>query len=68
MKYDCEYTITIKLKDVYMRPEHSSDELREKIKLLGGENLKRYFNKVLFDPDKKVIYEDIKFKLKDDGL
>jgi hypothetical protein len=64
MKFDCEYTVTIKLSDVYMREGHSSDELREKIMLLGKENLKRYFNNTLFDPDKKVIFEDTKFELK----
>lgn len=65
MKFECEYTVTIKLNDVYMREGHSSDELREKIKLLGRENLKRFFNETLFDPDKKVIFEDTKFKLKE---
>lgn len=64
MKFECEYTVTIKLDDVYMREEHSSDELRDKIMLLGKENLKRYFNGVLFDPSKKIINEDTKFKLK----
>jgi hypothetical protein len=65
MKYECEYTVTIKLDDVYMREGHSSDELNEKIMLLGKENLKRYFNQVLFDPNKKIIHEDTKFKLKE---
>jgi hypothetical protein len=65
MKYECEYTVTIKLNDVYMREGHSSDELNDKIMLLGKENLKRYFNQVLFDPDKKVINEGTKFKLKE---
>jgi hypothetical protein len=65
MKYECEYTVTIKLGDVKMKEGHSSDELRDKIMLLGKENIKKYFNNVLFDPDKKVIFEDTKFKLKD---
>jgi hypothetical protein len=65
MKFECEYTVTIKLGDVYMREGHSSDEIRDKIMLLGKENLKRYFNNVLFDPNKKVIFEETKFKLKE---
>lgn len=64
MKFDCEYTITIKLDDVYMREGHSSDELREKITFLGKENLKKYFNNELFDPSKKIISEETKFQLK----
>ena len=64
MKYECEYEIKIKLDDVDMREGHSSDELNEKITLLGRENLKRYFNGVLFDPGKKIVHEDVKFKLK----
>ena len=65
MKFECEYTITIKLGDVYIREEHSSDELRKEIEKMGRENLKKYFNGALFDPDKKVIFEDTKFKLKE---
>jgi hypothetical protein len=48
-----------------MRENHSSDELNDKIMLLGKENLKRYFNEVLFDPSKKIINEGTKFKLKE---
>jgi hypothetical protein len=63
MKFECEYTVTIKLDDVYMKEGHSSDELQEEIKLRGAENLKRYFNGVLFEPEKKIIFEEINFEL-----
>ena len=60
MKFECEYTVTIKLKDVYMREGHSSDEIRDKIMMLSKENLKRYFNDTLYDPNKKVTFEETK--------
>jgi hypothetical protein len=65
MKFECEYTITIKLDNIYMPEGHSSDELRDVIKIRGRENLRKYFNGALFDPDKRVIFEDTKFKLKE---
>jgi hypothetical protein len=63
MKFECEYTIKIKLNDLYIKEEHSSDELNEEIKHRGRESLKKYFNGALFDPDKKVIFEETKFEL-----
>ena len=63
MIYEAEYTIKIKLDKLFMPPGHSSDELIEEIKLRGGENLKRYFNGVLFDPEKKIIFEETNFEL-----
>ena len=65
MKFECEYTIKIKLSDLYMTEGHSSDELRDEITKRGRESLKKYFNGALFDPDKKVIFEETNFKLKD---
>ena len=65
MKFECEYTVTIKLNDLYIGEGHSSDELRDEIIKRGREGLKKYFNGVLFDPDKKIILEDTNFKLKD---
>lgn len=63
MIYEAEYTVTIKIDKLYMPPGHSSDELLEEIKNRGSENLKRYFNGVLFDPEKKIIFEESKSKL-----
>jgi hypothetical protein len=65
MKFDCEYTITIKLNDVYMHPGHSSDELKDKIMSEGKKQIKQYLSGNLFDPEKKIIFDDTNFKLKD---
>ena len=64
MIFESEYTVTIKLEKIFMPPGHSSDELREEIISRGRESLKKYFNGALFDPDKKIIFEDTKFELK----
>ena len=58
MKYECEYTVTIKLENIFMPPGHSSDELNDEITQRGRDNLRKYFNGALFDPDKKIIHED----------
>lgn len=63
MIFEAEYTITIKIDKLFMPPGHSSDELRDEIKHRGAEELKRYFNGVLFDPEKRIIFEEIKFEL-----
>lgn len=63
MIFEAEYTITIKINKLFMPPGHSSDELRDEIKNRGAEELKRYFNGVLFDPEKKIIFEETKFEL-----
>jgi len=63
MKFDCEYTITIKLNDVYMRPGHSSDEFRDKIMYEGKKQIKQYLSGNLFDPEKKIIFEETNFEL-----
>jgi len=65
MRYDCEYTITIKLTDVYMGDGHSSDELRDKITVEGRKQIRQYLLGNLFDPEKKIIFEDTSFKLKE---
>ena len=63
MIFQAEYTITIKLDKIFMPPGHSSDELREEIETRGRDSLKKYFSGNLFDPDKKIIFEDTKFEL-----
>ena len=46
MKFEAEYSVTIKLDSIYMPPGHSSDELNEVIQQIGRDNLKKYFNNI----------------------
>jgi hypothetical protein len=64
MKLQAEYTITIKLDNVYMPPNSSEEETKEWIQTLGMDNLRKYFNGMIFDPDKKIIKEEIKYQNK----
>jgi hypothetical protein len=64
MKYEAEYTVKIKLEDITMRPDSTDQDLQEKITLLGRNNLKKFFEGVLLDPDKRIICEEIFFQEK----
>lgn len=63
MIYSVEYTVKIKLDKLFMPPGHSPEELEEEIKIRGRENLKRYFNDALFDPNSKITLEKINSEL-----
>lgn len=64
MKYEAEYTVKIKLEDITMRPDSTDQDLEEKITLLGRNNLKKFFEGILLDPDKRIICEEIFFQEK----
>jgi len=64
MNYKANYTITIEIDDLIMPPDHSSDQLIEKIQYEGKKKLLAYLTGYLFDPDKKIIKEETKFELK----
>lgn len=64
MRYDCEYTITIKLNNIDMPKGHTEEQLKERIVAEGKMGLRTYLSGYLFDPDKKIIFEDITFQLK----
>ena len=64
MRYDCEYTITIKLDNLHMPKEHTEEQLKKKISEEGKMGLRTYLSGYLFDPEKKVIFEETNFKLK----
>ena len=64
MKYEAEYTVKIKLEDITMRPDSTEQDLQEKITLLGRNNIKKFFEGILLDPDKRIICEEIFFQEK----
>ncbi len=64
MKYEAEYTVKIKLEEITTRPDSTEQDLQEKIMLLGRKNLKKFFEGVLLDPDKRIICEEIFFQEK----
>lgn len=64
MKYEAEYTVKIKLEEITMRPDSTEQDLQEKITLLGRNNIKKFFEGILLDPDKRIICEEIFFQEK----
>mgnify|MGYP003353859486 CR=1 FL=1 len=64
MRYDCEYTITIKLNNLDIQTGHTDEQLKQKIAEEGKRRINAYLSGYLFDPEKKIIFEETNFKLK----
>lgn len=67
MKFEasnCQYIIKIKLTDIYTTEDEYPQEVKDKIIEKGRKQLREYFLGNLFDPEKKIIFEDTSFKLK----
>ena len=65
-RYCAEYIITIKVSDVMITSDETHEEVKEKIKKLGEEKLRKWVTGNMFDPDGLVISENI--KITDKGL
>lgn len=61
MRYNCEYTITIKLENLDMPKEHTEEQLKKKISEEGKRGINFYLSGYLFDPEKKIIFDEIKW-------
>ena len=55
-----EYTITVKVMDVMNVSDETEPNIDSMIKEEGRKLIKKYLNGKLFDPDNKVIREQIK--------
>ena len=55
-----EYTITVKVMDVMNVSDETEQDIDSLIKQEGQKIIKKYLNGKLFDPDNKVIREQIK--------
>lgn len=55
-----EYTITVKVTDVMNVSDDTEQNIDSLIKQAGQKIMKKYLNGKLFDPDNKVIIEQIK--------
>ena len=64
MKYQAEYTIKIKLDDITTRQDATESDIEDKVKILGRQNIKKFFEGILLDPDKRIICEEISYELK----
>lgn len=55
-----EYTITVKVMDVMNVSDETEQDIDSLIKQEGQKIIKKYLNGKLFDPDNKVLREQIK--------
>jgi hypothetical protein len=65
-RYCTEYTVKVRISDVMITSDETEREVNEKIKKIGQENLKKWINGVIYDPEGLVFIEDI--KITDKGL
>jgi hypothetical protein len=65
-RYCTEYTVKVRISDVMITSDETEREVKEKIKKIGQENLKKWINGVIYDPEGLVFIEDI--KITDKGL
>lgn len=59
-----EYTITVKIEDIMMVSDEESNITDSKIKELGQKRIKNFLTGKMFDPEGKVINEEIKITSK----
>jgi hypothetical protein len=65
-RYCAEYIIKVKVSDIMITSDETEIEVKEKIKKIGQENIKKWINGVIYDPEGLVFAEDI--KIIDKGL
>ena len=58
--------MTVKVSDVMITTDETQEEVKERIKKLGQEKLRKWVTGNMFDPEGLVINEDI--KITDKGL
>lgn len=59
-----EYTITVKIEDVMVYSDEETNSMNIKIKELGQKRIKNFLTGKMFDPEGKVINEEIKITSK----
>ena len=65
-RYCAEYTVKVKISDVMFTSDESEQEIKDKIRSVGQDKLRKWITGNMFDPDKVVFEEDI--RITDKGL
>ena len=63
-RFTAEYIVKITVSDIFVTSESTDEDLKNKIKEEGQKKLGRWANGVLFDPDHKIISEEVIIKHK----
>lgn len=65
-RYCAEYTVRVRVSDVMITTEDTEEQVKEKLKKQGRENLRKWADGRIIDPDGINFFEDI--KITDKGL
>lgn len=56
---EADFTITVKLGELFIMPNSTDDEIKEKLIEEGERRLRYYLSGYLFDPDRKFINKNV---------
>lgn len=65
-RYCAEYIVRVRVSDVMITTEDTEEQVKEKLKKQGRENLRKWFDGRIIDPDGINFFEDI--TITDKGL
>lgn len=65
-RYCAEYTVKVRVCDIMNTTNESEEQIKEKIKKQGKENLQKWIDGRIFDPEGVNFFDDI--KITDKGL
>jgi len=66
MNIDAEFKLTVKISDMFILPNLTEEEIKQKIKEEGEKKFRYYLSGYLFDPEGKIIGNEIKYKIKEE--
>lgn len=66
MTIDAEFTLKIKMPDMFVSPNITGPELKKMVQEEGEKRLRYYLSGYLLDPENKIIQKEINFKPKED--
>ena len=64
MKIEADFSITVKLSDIFMSGSVTDDEIKKRVIEEGEKRLRYYLSGYLLDPDNKIINKEISIKIK----
>lgn len=63
-RYCAEYTVRVRVSDIMITTNESEEEIKEKIKKQGQENIQKWIDGRIFDPEGINFFDDIKITSK----
>lgn len=63
-RFTGEYVIRIKVSDIFVPSESTEEDLKDKIKKEGQKRIGQWIDGTMFDPESKIISEEVIIKHK----